>query len=171
MMKLLFVGIMLLLAFVYPHMDNEEKTPPLQLNLFVIVGVTYLLLSRFMGAAQTAMLVRVSDARYGATYMALFKTVLDFGSGLVGRIIQFIIQTLTIQACNCGGVDTSIAERVESCPPEQMKCRFVVDGLLIVGGACFISGFVLLRYFGQRMQVLDKLNESVWQIKEEIKQE
>lgn len=172
-LKLVFVGLMLTLAFIFPRMDaSVEAIPLLQRNLLLLIGLTYLLISRFMGAAQTAMLINLADARYGATYMAVFKTVLDFGSGVVGRIINFVIQALTIKACDCGGVAKDVTQRIENCPREQMSCRATVDGLLIIGGLCFVVGIVLLQFFGHKLRVLDRLNDNIWGMeKEEIVQE
>ncbi|KAL0490769.1 acetyl-coenzyme A transporter [Acrasis kona] len=177
-LKLIFVGLMLLLAFAFPYIDSMDQLPALHTNLFLLVGCTYLMIGKFMGAAQTAMLINVSDAKYGATYMALFKTVLDFGNNVVGRVIHFIIESLTMKACNCESIDgsgdnagMSVQQRVEACPPEQLKCRATVDGLLIVGGVCFVAGIVMLSFFGSRMRVLDKLNEKIWEFEGENEQE
>uniref|UniRef100_A0A2S2NMY7 Acetyl-coenzyme A transporter 1 n=1 Tax=Schizaphis graminum TaxID=13262 RepID=A0A2S2NMY7_SCHGA len=122
-------------------------------------------LSYIMLVAITAFFSRISDYRFGGTYMTLLNTVSNFGMTYSSSIGLKFIDFLTFKKCSndfensCSTVDLQ-----NTCNTNGGNCLITVDGYYVEIIICVVIGFIWYGMFKNMFKNFQTKSSSYWMV-------
>ncbi|CAH1724867.1 unnamed protein product [Aphis gossypii] len=122
-------------------------------------------LSYIMLVAITAFFSRISDYRFGGTYMTLLNTVSNFGMTYSSSIGLKFIDFLTFKKCsNDSENNCSTSDLKNTCDTNGGNCLVTIDGYYVEIIICVVIGFIWYWMFKNTLKSFQTKSSSYWMV-------
>ncbi|XP_060865228.1 acetyl-coenzyme A transporter 1-like [Metopolophium dirhodum] len=122
-------------------------------------------LSYIMLVATTAFFSRISDSRFGGTYMSLLNTVTNFGMTYSTSIGLKCMDFLTFKKCsNDSKNNCSTMNLKKVCDENYGNCLTTVDGYYVEIIICVVIGFIWYGLFRNMLKNFQTKSSSYWMV-------
>ncbi|XP_022174759.1 acetyl-coenzyme A transporter 1-like [Myzus persicae] len=145
---------------------NGELNVPIYYYLILgLINAISEALSYIMLVAITAFFSRISDSRFGGTYMTLLNTVANFGMTYSTSIGLKLIDFLTFKKCsNDSSNNCSTLDLFNSCETNGGDCLITVDGYYVEIIICVFIGFIWIGVFRNTFKNFQTKSSSYWMV-------
>ncbi|VVC28207.1 Major facilitator superfamily domain,Acetyl-coenzyme A transporter 1 [Cinara cedri] len=145
--RLLWALAYVMLIYFTPILIHKNETAVyVPVYYYFALGLVFLInemLSFFMLLTIYAFFCRLSDPRFGGTYMTLFSTFLYSGLIVTNTLVLKLVSISTVKLCsNDNGNYCYTADLENSCKTNGGNCVVFVDGYYIAIAVCMVIGFV-----------------------------
>ncbi|CAO1342412.1 unnamed protein product [Diamesa tonsa] len=153
--------------------------------IYVLIQGLYHLFRQANNVAAMAFFARISDPRFGGTYMTLLNTINNFGSKWASTLMLWLVDYLTWKTCSIdssnevqqfsnfnSSTNNTCAnkEDVEVCKQIGGECRMDIDGYYIECTFCFIYGILWFFWGKSKFNIIQNIPLQSWQVNYKIKQ-
>lgn len=123
------------------------------------------ILSNFMILALYSFFCRLSDPRFGGTYMALFNTCYFLGWLVPNTLVLKMISFLTFSTCSNDILNSCYTPDLKSvCAVNGGSCEVFVDGYYITVIICMVIGFVWYFLYRNKLKNYKPMSTSEWSV-------
>lgn len=145
--------------------DGLVTVPTYYYFLMGSVLMTNEVMNFFMLLTLFAFFCRLSDPRFGGTYMTLFNTFFYLGFLLSNTLVLKMVDFLTFKKCSNEDQNNCSAPDLQNlCKTNGGSCAISVDGYYIVVFISLIIGFVWYGVFRNTIKNYQSLSVSHWMI-------
>ncbi|XP_050522836.1 acetyl-coenzyme A transporter 1-like isoform X2 [Daktulosphaira vitifoliae] len=146
--------------------DNGTKTTPL--IYYVFLGITMFvkeILIYCIFVAFMAFFSKISDPRFGGTYMTLLNTVTNLGSSWTTTASLSMVDWLTFKNCsndlknNC-----STEDLIKACKTCGGSCSIKIDGFYIEVMVCLVLGIIWYVFYNKKLRNLQTKGHNYWSV-------
>ncbi|CAO1327775.1 unnamed protein product [Diamesa serratosioi] len=149
--------------------NNLNNIPTYYYVMYTILHGSYQLLRQCGFVAAMAFFARISDQRFGGTYMTLLNTISNFGYKWSATLMLWLVEFITWKSCV---VDTSFSnantcsnkDQVESCKQLGGSCRMDIDGYYIECTLCIIYGILWYFWGKKKIKAVQNIPLESWQV-------
>ncbi|VVC28218.1 Major facilitator superfamily domain,Acetyl-coenzyme A transporter 1 [Cinara cedri] len=167
--KLLWAIPYVVLIYYTPSLIHENGIVQVSMIYYFTLGFISLvneMLSFFMILALFAFFCRLSDPKFGGTYMTLFNTFFFLGFLLSNTFILKLVDLLTFKRCSNDPRNLcTTSESIDICNiSNKGTCAVNVNGYYIVTAFCMVVGFVWYGIFGNIIKNFQSMKLSHWTV-------
>ncbi|CAH1724858.1 unnamed protein product [Aphis gossypii] len=151
-----------LLIYFTPFLIKNNGVVNVPVYYYLILGFIFIineLLSDTIHLSYSAFCIKISDPRFGGTYLTLFSTVRTLSWILPNTVVLKMIGILTFKKCSniCSKTDfPNICNTTE----QSYNCVTIVDGYYVEAAICMVIGFVWYGIFKRIYKNLELKNRS-----------
>ncbi|XP_022174752.1 acetyl-coenzyme A transporter 1-like [Myzus persicae] len=123
------------------------------------------MLSFVMLLSLTAFFCRLSDPRFGGTYMSLFNTFYYVGWLIPNTLVLKIVALLTFCTCSNDIRNSCLTpDSKRLCALNGGSCQVYVDGYYLTVIICMVIGFVWYFFYKNKLKNYQPMSNSEWSI-------
>ncbi|XP_026823340.1 acetyl-coenzyme A transporter 1-like [Rhopalosiphum maidis] len=166
LVKLLWNIVFIMLIYYTPKLIKVNgiiKIPTYYYVILVIILTIQEMLNYTMFVALLAFYSRISDPRFGGTYMTLLNTLSNFGNAWSTFAVLRVVDLLTFRECSFDSKnDCSTLDLQNTCKTEGGDCVVTVNGYYIEMVVCTILGILWYGIFKNILKNLQTKCPSKW---------
>ncbi|XP_026808439.1 acetyl-coenzyme A transporter 1-like [Rhopalosiphum maidis] len=166
--RLLWCISYVVLIYYTPSLIRKDGLVAVPIYYNFIMGLVLIsneMLSFFMLLTLFAFFCRLSDPRFGGTYMTLFNTFFYLGFLLSNTLVLKLVDFFTFRKCSNNDLNSCSAPDLKNlCKENGGSCVISVDGYYIVVFMSLIVGFVWYGVFRNIIKKYQSLSISHWMI-------
>ncbi|VVC28214.1 Hypothetical protein CINCED_3A016125 [Cinara cedri] len=164
--RLLWSFTYVILIYYTPALINTNGVVDVPIYYYVILGLictVHEILSFTMFIFTIGFFSRISDKRFGGTYMTMLTTIANFGWAVSNTIALRMIDVLTFSKCsndvsnNCSTPDLKTV-----CQTNRGECVTAINGYYLEVILCVTIGFVWYYIYKGIVRDLQSMNPSNW---------
>ncbi|VVC28206.1 Major facilitator superfamily domain,Acetyl-coenzyme A transporter 1 [Cinara cedri] len=144
--------------------NGVVNIPKYYFPILVTVLLVDTMLSHTMVIAYSAFFSRISDPRFGGTYMTLLNTILNLGYSLSASTVLIMADVLTFKKCSFDTIanNCSTLDLQNMCKTNGGDCAIIVNGYYMETAVCTVIGTVWYTIFKNVLQTLQTKSSSHW---------
>ncbi|XP_060833849.1 acetyl-coenzyme A transporter 1-like isoform X2 [Rhopalosiphum padi] len=124
-----------------------------------------------MLTALVAFYCRISDARFGGTYMTLLNSLSNIGNLLATSVSFAMVDLLTVMECSFDSKNNCSNSHLQNeCKSNGGDCITTVNGYYVESVICTIIGIVWYIIFKNKLEELQSKSPSHWVVKMNIQE-
>ncbi|XP_022174745.1 acetyl-coenzyme A transporter 1-like [Myzus persicae] len=166
--RLIWCTTYVALIYYTPSMIRKDGLVSVPTYYYFIMGlvlITNEVLNFFLFLTLFAFFCRLSDPRFGGTYMTLFNTFYYMGFLLSNTLVLKLVAFLTFRKCSNNDQNTCSTSDLEKlCKTNEGSCVVSADGYNIVVAISLIIGFIWYFCFRNIIKKYQSLSASHWMI-------
>lgn len=145
--------------------NGVVNVPTYYYLILVFISIIHEILAYTMYLFTLGFFSRISDSRFGGTYMTMLSTIASFGWVVSHTLALRMIDVLTFSKCsnddenNCSTIDLK-----NMCKIKGGDCNIIVNGYYIEVALCMIIGFVWYFWYKKTIKNLQTMSLSNWQV-------
>lgn len=164
--RLLWAVTYVVLIHYTPSLIRNNEVVSIPVYYYFLLGIVCLMnemMNFFMLLTLYAFFCRLSDPRYGGTYMTLFNTFYYSGFLISHTLVLKLVDVLTFMQCPVGALN-SCPDSNELCETNRRSCDVYVDGYYVAIAICMIIGFIWYGVFRNVIKTYQSLSLPHWKI-------
>ncbi|CAI6365109.1 unnamed protein product [Macrosiphum euphorbiae] len=165
--RLLWSVPYVLLIYYTPFLIKNNGVVNVPIYYYFILGFIFAiheLLSDIMIITHLSFFIKISDPRFGGTYLTLLGTARNLSWVIPNTVILKMVDILTFNKCSNddhGSCSTTDLQNI--CSTKQgHNCVTILDGYYIEAAICMVIGFVWYAIFKSHYKILQSKNHSHW---------
>ncbi|CAI6366795.1 unnamed protein product [Macrosiphum euphorbiae] len=166
--RLIWCTTYVVLIYYTPSLIRKDGLVTVPTYYYFIMGlvlITNEVLNFFMLLTLFAFFCRLSDPRFGGTYMTLFNTFFYLGFLLSNTLVLKLVAFLTFRKCSNNDQNCcTTPDLTNLCKTNGGSCVVSVDGYYIVVFISLTIGFIWYGVFRNIIKKYQSLNASHWMI-------
>ncbi|XP_023290092.1 acetyl-coenzyme A transporter 1 isoform X2 [Orussus abietinus] len=164
--RLAFGLLAAFLVWITPSIIVKGEIPVFYFIILTIIYMTHQICLSSMFVATMAFFAKISDPAIGGTYMTFLNTLSNLGANWPATAALWFVDALTFKRCNVDATnDCSTTARQEECVSKDGGvCDIYLDGYYIESIICVIIGFLWFRWGRRKIDYLQKVQFSTWQV-------
>lgn len=153
-----------LLIYFTPFLIKNNGVVNVPVYYYLLLGFIFTINELVYGTiflSHSAFCIKISDPRFGGTYLTLFSTVRALAWILPNTVTLKIVSILTFKKCSntCSTTDfPNICNTTE----QSYNCVTIVDGYYVEAAICMVIGFVWYIIFKRFYKSIELKNSSHW---------
>uniref|UniRef100_A0A2S2NEJ2 Acetyl-coenzyme A transporter 1 n=1 Tax=Schizaphis graminum TaxID=13262 RepID=A0A2S2NEJ2_SCHGA len=139
--------------------------------ILVLIDSINVIQYNIMLTALVAFYCRISDARFGGTYMTLLNSLSNI-AGILSKLISFaLIDLLTFKECSFDSENNcSTSHHQNACKSNGGDCITIVNGYYVESVICTVIGIIWYIIFKNKLRELQSKRPSHWVVKMNIQE-
>lgn len=156
-----------LLIYYTPFLIKQNGVVNVPIYYYFILGFIFTineLLSNIMTITHLSFFIKISDPRFGGTYLTLLNTARSLSWVIPNTVILKMVDILTFNKCSNddhGGCSTTDFQNICNTKPGH-NCVTILDGYYIEAAICMVIGFIWYAIFKSHYKILESKNHSHW---------
>lgn len=168
-MKLIWSLTFILLVYFTPMLINNDdgitNIPMYYYAILILILFVDEILSYIMFVAVLAFFSRISDPRFGGTYITFLNTVTNLGATWTSTVALGAIDLLTFKKCSFDSFNyCSTLDYKNTCEADGGDCITTVDGFYLGTLLSVTFGFAWYAYFKNIIRKLQTKGASHWMV-------
>ncbi|XP_060865229.1 acetyl-coenzyme A transporter 1-like [Metopolophium dirhodum] len=145
--------------------NGVVNVPTYYYLILVFISIIHEILAYTMYLFTLGFFSRISDSRFGGTYMTMLSTIASFGWVVSHTLALRMIDVLTFSKCsNDDENNCSTTDLRNMCKIKGGDCNIIVNGYYIEVALCMAIGFVWYFLYKKTIQNLQTKSLSNWQL-------
>ncbi|KAL4097897.1 hypothetical protein QTP88_022597 [Uroleucon formosanum] len=131
--------------------------------LLIFIVAIHEILECIMRVSLLSFFSRISDSRFGATYMSLLGTILSLGAAWSSSVAIGMIDFLTYKECSLDQKNNcSTSDLKNICKTNGGECIVIVNGYYVETAVCTIIGIIWFCIFRKILNNVQSKDRSYW---------
>ncbi|XP_022165986.1 acetyl-coenzyme A transporter 1-like [Myzus persicae] len=144
-------------------MNGFVHIPIYYYALLVCILSVHDMIDNIMRVATIAFFSRISDSRFGGTYMSLLGTLSSLGAAWSSSVAIGIVDFLSFKECSLDQKnDCSTLNLKDMCETNEKDCVVIVNGFYVETAACTIIGIIWFYIFRNILRNVQTKGRSYW---------